>query len=169
MRATLVERREYLLPEPTKERERERDKKKSESHPQAPFVFGFPFFFKKQRVCFVEKHTALDCSQSRTISRRGRNSQFCWLQIKSWISIKLLTCRLCRRLVSAGCWRINRPKTSPLPLRRYGRPRRYFPGVIPFACVCAKAIIVAKATVLFPVYLLAHSPVVQSTFFSANL
>ena len=103
-----------------------------------PLLFSVSlFFFKKQRVCFVEKHTALDCSQSRTISRRGRNSQFCWRQIKSWISIKLLTCRLCRRLVSAGCWRINRPKTSPLPLRRYGRPRRYFPGVIPFACVCA--------------------------------
>ena len=150
MRATLVERREYLLPEPTKEREREIRRKVNPIR-RPLFVFGFPFFLKKQRVCFVEKHTALDCSQSRTISRRGRNSQFCWRQIKSWISIKLLTCRLCRRLVSAGCWRINRPKTSPLPLRRYGRPRRYFPGVIPFACVCAKAIIVAKATVLFPV------------------
>ena len=168
MRATLVERREYLLPEPTKEKEREIRRKVNPI--RRPLLFSVSlFFFKKQRVCFVEKHTALDCSQSRTISRRGRNSQFCWRQIKSWISIKLLTCRLCRRLVSAGCWRINRPKTSPLPLRRYGRPRRYFPGVIPFACVCAKAIIVAKATVLFPVYLLADSPVVQSTVFSANL
>ena len=52
MRATLVERREYLLPEPTKEREREIRRKVNPIR-RPLFVFGFPFFLRNNEFVLL--------------------------------------------------------------------------------------------------------------------
>ena len=43
----------WISPTWTDKRKRERDKKKSESHPQAPFVFGFPFFLRNNEFVLL--------------------------------------------------------------------------------------------------------------------